>query len=339
MGLLIRGRRRMLRGLGLLALAVAGGCALLQGLGLLDEPLAFSHEAHLEQGFSCTDCHSSWEGGDAPQPITQALCATCHDGLDEQAPPERRVAGLFRDGAYQPLHLPLASADLIFSHARHVEGGLDCESCHAGAASSDSTAEGLLPSMRECQDCHAALGLPNDCATCHSTLRQDVAPGSHGEAWRLLHGHVARSGDPATANDCAMCHVRSGCDACHAEERPRSHTGLFRLKAHGVMAATDRDSCVTCHTKSFCQRCHEETRPLGHAGSFGGTLNTHCLSCHFPLSSETGCTVCHPGTPSHELATPQPPDHVPGMNCTQCHGAGAPLPHVDKGDNCTICHQ
>jgi hypothetical protein len=27
------------------------------------------------------------------------------------------------------------------------------------------------------------------------------------------------------------------------------------------------------------------------------------------------------------------------MNCRQCHGHGAPLPHPDKGDSCTACHK
>jgi hypothetical protein len=54
--------------------------------------------------------------------------------------------------------------------------------------------------------------------------------------------------------------------------------------------------------------------------------------------SSTSCGVCHKGTPSHALATPLPPDHVPGMNCRMCHGNGQPLPHVDNGDSCTLCH-
>jgi hypothetical protein len=27
------------------------------------------------------------------------------------------------------------------------------------------------------------------------------------------------------------------------------------------------------------------------------------------------------------------------MNCRQCHGMTAPLPHVDKGDDCNACHR
>jgi len=329
-------RRRLNLALGGLALLAVGGCVLLQSLGLADPPLAFSHERHVAEGFSCTDCHSPYEEGDAPQPIAAASCAMCHEGLDEGKPPHEQVAARFVDGAYVPLHAPQRPRDLLFSHTRHVGLGVECSQCHVGAEFSQSTAAGLLPAMGDCMDCHASLGVPNDCATCHAEIRADRAPWSHEREWGLRHGLVARAGSEATIDDCALCHSESSCATCHAEEKPRSHTGLFRLKAHGVMAATDRDSCQTCHDSDFCERCHEETEPLSHSGSYGGTLSTHCLSCHFPLSSETGCAVCHKGTPSHDLATPQPADHTPGMNCTLCHGNGQPLPHVDKGDNCII---
>jgi hypothetical protein len=101
----------------------------------------------------------------------------------------------------------------------------------------------------------------------------------------------------------------------------------------------DRESCAVCHQRDFCDRCHASTEPMNHVGAFGGTLSTHCLGCHFPLSAEEGCGVCHKATPSHLLAAPKPPDHVPGMNCLQCHGIQQPLPHVDKGDDCNTCHK
>ena len=48
--------------------------------------------------------------------------------------------------------------------------------------------------------------------------------------------------------------------------------------------------------------------------------------------------VCHKDTRSHALAAPKPAWHTPAMNCRQCHGVSQPLPHVDKGDNCNLCH-
>jgi hypothetical protein len=71
---------------------------------------------------------------------------------------------------------------------------------------------------------------------------------------------------------------------------------------------------------------------------FGSPQNTHCLSCHLPLQGE-GCFTCHKGTPSHQTAAPMPANHLPSMNCRQCHGLTAPLPHPDNGSLCTACHK
>jgi len=321
------------------AVAAAGGCVLLQQLGLMDRPLGFSHREHIEQGFSCADCHSTYEEGDEPQPIAPAACALCHDKLDAGKPPEEQVASRFVDGIWQPLRGGPAAADLVFSHGTHLQAGLECAQCHVDVETSESTADGLLPRMGACTDCHAQLGVGNECATCHAEIRADRPPASHDLGWDLLHGRVVRSGDDATMNDCAQCHTETSCETCHADEEPQNHTSMFRLKTHGVVAGMDRDNCAACHRTDFCERCHEETTPLSHTGAFGAPLDTHCLSCHFPLASETSCLVCHKGTPSHDMAPPMPADHVPGMNCLQCHVPGAFPQHVDKGDNCLICHQ
>ena len=107
----------------------------------------------------------------------------------------------------------------------------------------------------------------------------------------------------------------------------------------------DRQGCAVCHEPDSCDRCHAEVLPMNHRGLWGAPQDSHCLSCHFPLQSE-GCIVCHKDAASHLLATPLPlnplppiPPHNPAMNCRQCHGISAPLPHMDKGDECTLCHR
>ena len=113
------------------------------------------------------------------------------------------------------------------------------------------------------------------------------------------------------------------------------HAGVTTGPVAGIPGIS---TCMTCHDADSCRRCHEELRPQSHAGMWGEPLDRHCLSCHEPLRSSS-CGVCHSGTPSHEEATPLPPDHNPGMNCRMCHGNGQPLPHVDNGQTCTSCHR
>ena len=105
----------------------------------------------------------------------------------------------------------------------------------------------------------------------------------------------------------------------------------------GLTARMDRETCSVCHRTDSCNECHRETRPQNHTAAWGSTQNRHCLSCHVS-SPDNGCFVCHQGAPSHALAAPQPADHAPGMNCRQCHGISAPLPHVVGTQDCATCH-
>jgi hypothetical protein len=104
------------------------------------------------------------------------------------------------------------------------------------------------------------------------------------------------------------------------------------------MASIDRTRCMVCHTQDSCQQCHESTRPTNHRAGWGTSQQRHCVGCHLPLA-DTGCAVCHQDAPSHQLATPLPGDHNPGMSCRLCHGNGVRLPHPDGGHACTACHR
>jgi hypothetical protein len=152
-----------------------------------------------------------------------------------------------------------------------------------------------------------------------------------------VHGETARARLPGAATDCALCHEESSCTSCHLSEPPRDHTQFWRRRGHAQIAAFDRQSCATCHDSDSCDRCHAEARPASHTARWGGVRNDHCFSCHLPLRAE-GCFTCHKQAGSHAQAPPRPSDHFPGMDCRQCHGRTAPLPHADDGTDCTVCH-
>ena len=334
-----RGRRLALAAL---LLGAAGGCYVLQSLGWAERPLTFSHARHLEEGLECADCHADYEEADEPRPVAAGQCALCHEELDKDKAPERRVAALFVGDEYLGAGVTAVSDEVIFSHSTHVAGGLDCNVCHQGIEESEAVDEGLAVGMDTCVSCHERAGMPDgrQCAVCHRVLSPENAPSNHEHVWKRLHGQTVRAELPGAANDCSLCHSDQTCVTCHQDEEPASHNNYFRLRGHGVQAAMDRQSCAVCHQSSSCSRCHEETEPLSHKGAWSGTLQTHCLSCHVPIQNES-CFTCHKGTPSHLLAPPMPavPPHSPAMDCRACHGISAPLPHVDNGDNCTACHQ
>jgi len=313
----------------------ASGCMLLDAFGGTRR-YAFEHATHVKgEGLSCADCHDDALAMDELAAPRAETCSSCHDALDAQAEPDRRVASLFGESGFRAAHASAQSAEVRFPHGLHAQR-FTCAECHPGLSSNEDVRALEPMAMQACTDCHAREKAPNACSTCHTTIDDVWTPPSHETAWTAHHGLVARSASERTADRCSLCHQESTCLACHADEQPKNHTLLFRERAHGVVAALDRQNCAACHTPDTCDRCHREERPRSHTASFGGSFAGHCLGCHLPLREE-GCVTCHKSTPGHR-ATPKPDDHTPVMNCRQCHGIVAALPHADKGDDCNACH-
>lgn len=112
------------------------------------------------------------------------------------------------------------------------------------------------------------------CIECHAQRnKQEVAAGNpegklitpakyHTEEFRrYTHGRTAN----LQPQNCASCHERSACDACHAR-MPESHVSDFTkprgdtpgAQAHALYGRERPSSCLVCH-KSFvtgCTGCH-----------------------------------------------------------------------------------
>lgn len=316
--------------------ASAAGCMLFSGEPR-EKPFAFPHRVHVEQGLECADCHPGATGGDTPGMPAPAQCQLCHNEIDAKKPPEKQVATLFDGNTFKATHASHLADEVSFSHKRHAGGDTACSACHAGIETSDRIGTEMHISMPQCTQCHADRKVANDCATCHKEIRQDVMPQSHEHNWKKLHGQVVRMDTGALADRCSLCHTESRCVRCHLDEPPASHNNFWRLHGHAVAATLDRQNCAACHRPDSCERCHQQVLPQSHVGLWGSPKDTHCLTCHFPLSANS-CVVCHKGTPSHDTAAPMPSWHNAGMNCRQCHGVTQPLPHVDNGSVCTMCH-
>ena len=338
------GLRRWPVRIGLLAVAaytsLIAGCMVLENMGSA-EPQApqptFSHARHLQEKLTCADCHVPAKDGGPPGMPSAAQCAICHARMDPEKAPEHQAASLFVDGVPRDAGKDRLSGEVIFGRGYHTELGLACGTCHVGIQSSTGEEATRTLRMADCQNCHAGTGVARACSTCHREIRTNAQPPNHTGAWMRIHGSEVQGGSDGVSNDCSLCHTEASCNACHQAVAPANHNNLWRLKTHGVAAGMDRQNCQVCHRTDFCERCHEDTPPLSHKGGWGSPLDKHCLACHFPLSSDS-CSVCHRGTPSHKLAAPLPADHNPGMNCVQCHGITAPLPHPNKGDSCIMCH-
>jgi len=322
---------------------VVGACVLASQLESDYVGPRFNHSLHGEDaGLECASCHRTADSAEDAGMPSSRQCALCHKDLDDGKPPEQQAAFFFEGDEVKSAHVTDLSEEIRFSHQAHVsEYGLACSDCHGDVATSTAVAASARVTMEECIRCHQQRSTKqDDCATCHLEIRADRAPENHLQDWSRRHGMVVRMQGTAEAARCTLCHPSErDCIACHQAEPPADHTNYWRQRGHGIAVRINRERCNTCHQTDSCDRCHRDTAPRNHTAGWGSPLDRHCLTCHTPITSQESCSVCHKGTPSHALAAPMPPDHVPGMNCRQCHGLSAPLPHPDKGDSCEACHR
>ncbi len=303
---------------------------------------SFPHRVHVvDNQLACSFCHGGVLTSDHASLPPPELCGPCHERFDGDKPPERRLRAFFdAESRYRRVAPAGPGGEVRFSHRQHATAaGLQCTSCHADIAEQDAVPLQPIGQKTLCMDCHREHGQSLACATCHTTIDATWRPKSHSGQWQKRHGACANGQSERSEDRCELCHQdATGCNACHQQMAPDDHTQTFRVRSHGLMASIDRTRCQVCHTQDSCQQCHESTRPTSHRAGWGTSQQRHCVGCHLPLA-DTGCAVCHQDAPSHQLATPLPGDHHPGMSCRLCHGNGVRLPHPDGGHSCTACHR
>ncbi len=266
-----------------IAIVVIGTFAALTVPKLAETPVPFKHSVHLEEGAECAECHKQGEGKPG-MVLNKEYCLECHeDGVP----------------AYT---LPARSRKLkaAFPHKLHVESA-ECTDCHGYIKTDEIKAGAPALGFDKCTACHSENEIvieAGNCNACHAKNMRLVEPSDHKGLWMKLHGDESnwRVFDEH-GKDCRTCHGDDSCTTCHKETRPRSHTGLWRMRGHGLEAGWDRESCKTCHETGTCIRCHKETQPLSHKGPwkyFHGlaaetTGNEHCATCHSPGQ----CAQCH----------------------------------------------
>ncbi len=181
--------------------------------------------------------------------------------------------------------------EIRFSHARHIEGGAECISCHEEVYDSTALGQPVLPAEKKCMECHKEKKAANECGFCHTVpeaprtyaQRETGLKMDHSahierveEDCGVCHASVARTGllerSSVSMDTCLGCHEHKAqfsearCDTCHEDLRRYalrptsafSHEGNF-LQAHGRAARSATSSCATCHDQNFCTDCHAST--------------------------------------------------------------------------------
>jgi hypothetical protein len=133
------------------------------------QPVPFSHSKHAGAGISCQYCHSTAKTKDWAGLPSIEECMTCHGAITADSPGIRVLAAKYRAGEkIEWVRVYDVPGYVFFSHARHLEGGADCEACHGPVRMRDVLAQEVSTSMPACMNCHAARNISNGCHFCHT---------------------------------------------------------------------------------------------------------------------------------------------------------------------------
>lgn len=179
------------------------------------QPIAFSHRLHAgDMKIDCLHCHAGAERSRVAGVPSQSVCMNCHrfvqaasndlrveeDAAKAESRPMSRIvspelrklydavglgADLKPDSTRTPRPIRWVKVHdlpdfVYFNHARHVNGGVACASCHGAVETMERVRQVENLSMGFCVNCHRA-----------ENKRRGLREGDHG----------------AASVDCSSCHL------------------------------------------------------------------------------------------------------------------------------------
>ena len=303
---------------------------------------------------NCDACHMP-DWNTASNPDHQGLnfstdCATCHTTEPGWSPAQFPDHDNFwvLDGA----HIPIASECAACHNGNYNNTPNTCAGCHTPDFNGATNPN------------HQALGLPTDCALCHTTA-PDWMPATfpiHDDFYPLMGAHAGIS------NDCAACHngnynnTPNTCFGCHSDD-------FNNTQNPNHVAAQFSTDCASCHTEnawvpadfdhdaqyfpiysgkhqgewSQCVECHINPNNYTEFSCTGCHLNPETDNDHQGIPgysyNSNSCYACHPTGDAndafdHSLTNfPLTGAHV-SVDCASCHAAG----YQGTPTNCDACH-
>jgi hypothetical protein len=142
------------------------------------QPIAYSHAVHAgSMQIDCQYCHfSAAKGRHAGIPPAQ-ICMNCHAQVQADHPEVLKVKQAIADN--EPIRWKKVHSlpdHVYFNHSAHVNGGVECTTCHGPVAEMGQVEQWAPLTMGWCLDCHRGdpqsesydRGGPlTDCSVCH----------------------------------------------------------------------------------------------------------------------------------------------------------------------------
>jgi menaquinone reductase, multiheme cytochrome c subunit len=139
--------------------------------GRTEQPIAFNHKLHQQQGIECLTCHPHYKDQTFSGMPALAICLECHKEPLTKSVEEEKIRQFEKKGQEIPWrHLYGQPDHVFFSHRRHVTlGKLECQQCHGNIGQSEKppASPWVKMTMAWCMDCHTQRRVTNDCLACH----------------------------------------------------------------------------------------------------------------------------------------------------------------------------
>ncbi len=135
------------------------------------QPVAYSHQVHIESGLECQRCHAGAIDSRRAGLPPLATCVSCHRRVIPDHPEVKKLLDAWAAETpilWTKVNVLPVKAMVQFHHGAHTLAGVECAECHGDLASM-TVAEPVVDVARMgwCLDCHRQRGASDDCMTCH----------------------------------------------------------------------------------------------------------------------------------------------------------------------------
>jgi ABC-type nitrate/sulfonate/bicarbonate transport system substrate-binding protein len=135
-----------------------------------EQPLPFSHKTHVGMSLPCQLCHTNPAPGAQMTFPATTTCMNCHATLLTDRPAIKKLAAYADSKQTIPwVRVYQVLPGVTWTHRKHLQAGVPCESCHGAVADLDAMAETTaVTAMASCISCHQARNVSAACSVCHA---------------------------------------------------------------------------------------------------------------------------------------------------------------------------
>ena len=140
------------------------------------QPLPYSHKAHLALGLQCTECHTNPDHGRLMTFPDTATCMKCHASFGKNRPSIQKLIAYDKSKTTIPwVRIYTVLPGVKWSHRTHLDAGMKCEMCHGNVSQMQvMTNVKSVNTMVGCLDCHTLHNAPTTCTTCHPAWEPEM---------------------------------------------------------------------------------------------------------------------------------------------------------------------